>query len=71
VAKRQKWIRSVGYNHGQWGYDSSFRAGVLSMRLDVLLTRRLSWGRVGTACLALDEQYDDEFFVGTSVASNF
>jgi hypothetical protein len=62
---------SAGYNAGQWGYDSSFGAGVLSMRLDVPLTEGLSWSAVGTVSLALDDQYDDEFFAGTSVAITF
>ncbi len=62
---------SVGYNDGQWGYDSSFSAGVLSVGLDVPLTSRLALGASAAASLALDEQYDDEFFFGTSIIFNF
>jgi hypothetical protein len=62
---------SVGYNDGQWGYESSFSAGILSAGLEVPLTPSFSWTVSAAASLALDNQYDDEFFAGTGIAWSF
>ncbi len=62
---------SVGYNDGQWGYESSFSAVVLSAGLEVPLTPSLSWAASAAASLALDSQYDDEFSAGAGIAWSF
>lgn len=62
---------SVGYNDGQWGYESSFSAALLSVGLDVPVTKGLTWGASAAASVALDSQYDNEVFFGTSIAFSF
>lgn len=62
---------SVGYNDGQWGYDSSFSAALLSVGLDVPVTKALTWNTTAAVSLALDSQYEDEFYGGTGLSVAF
>ena len=62
---------SVGYNDGQWGYDSSLSAALLSVGLDVPVTKGLTWGASAAVSVALDSQYDNEVFFGTSITFSF
>jgi hypothetical protein len=62
---------SVGYNDGQWGYDPSLSAALLSVGLDVPVTKGLIWNASAAASVTLDSQYDDEEFFGTSVTFSF
>jgi hypothetical protein len=62
---------TVGYNDGQWGYDSSFSAAVVSAAVSVPVTQGLTWGASAAASLALDSQYENEVFFGTGMAFSF
>ena len=62
---------SVGYNDGQWGYNSSFATGVLSVALETPLTPSLAWNVSAVGSLGLDRQYADEFFAGTGLTWSF
>lgn len=62
---------SVGYNDGQWGYGSSFSAALLSVGLDVPVTKGLIWNASASSSVALDSQYDNEVFFGTSITFSF
>jgi len=62
---------SVGYNDGQWGYESSFSAALLSVGLDVPVTKALTWNATAAVSLALDGQYEDEFYGSTGLSVGF
>lgn len=62
---------SVGYNDGQWGYESSFSAAGLSVGLDVPVTKALTWNATAAVSLALDSQYEDEFYGGVGLSVGF
>ena len=59
---------TVGYNDGQWGYDSSFSAALFSASVTIPFTERVSLEPGVFYSLALDNQYDDEFYAGFSLA---
>ena len=62
---------SVGYNDGQWAYESSFSAALLSVALDVPVTKALTWNATAAVSVALDSQYEDEFYGGTGLSLGF
>jgi hypothetical protein len=62
---------TVGYNDGEWGYESSFSAAVLSVGVDVPVAKGLTAGAVAGVSLALDSQYENEFFGGIRAAFTF
>lgn len=61
---------TVGYNDGQWDFDSSFSSALLGVSLSIPLTEN---GKVSIEpgifySVALDSQYDDEVYAGFSFA---
>jgi hypothetical protein len=58
---------TVGYNDGQWGFDSSFSAAALGASLVIPLTEWVSIEPAIIYSVALDNQYDDEFYGGFSI----
>jgi hypothetical protein len=59
---------TVGYNDGQWGYDSSFSAALFGASVTIPFTERVSLEPGVFYSLALDSQYDDEIYAGASLA---
>jgi len=62
---------TVGYNDGQWDYYPSFSSATLGASLTVPLGENVTFEPGIFYSLALDNQYDDEFFGGFSVALQF
>ncbi len=58
---------TVGYNDGQWGYDSSFSSATLGAGLTFPLTEKISFEPGIYYSLELDSHYDDEFYAGFSL----
>jgi hypothetical protein len=59
---------SVGYNDGQWDYDSSFSAALFGAGLAIPVGERIIIEPSLYYSLALDSQYDDELYGGLSVS---
>lgn len=59
---------TVGYNEGQWDFASSFSAALFGASLAVPLGDRVVVEPGVFYSLALDNQYDDEFYGGVSVS---
>ncbi len=59
---------AVGYNDGQWGFDSSFSNALLGASLTIPLGEKLSFEPGIFYSVALDNQYDDEFYGGFSIS---
>ena len=62
---------SIGYNDGQWGYDSSWSAALLSLNLSIPIGDYFTVGGSLAESVALDEQYDDEFYGGFNLSVSF
>lgn len=62
---------SVGYNDGQWGYDPSFADCLLSAGLSIPIGDHVTLAPGVNYSVALDDQYDDEFFAGVSLSVAF
>ena len=58
---------AVGYNDGQWDFDSSFSSATFGASLTIPLTEKLSFEPGIFYSAALDSQYDDEFYGGFSI----
>jgi hypothetical protein len=59
---------SVGYNDGQWDYDSSLSAALFGAGLAIPVGERVIIEPSLYYSLALDSQYDDELYGGVSVS---
>jgi hypothetical protein len=59
---------SVGYNAGQWDYASSWSAALFGASLSVPVGERIIVVPGVFYSLALDNQYEDEFYGGVSVS---
>jgi hypothetical protein len=59
---------SVGYNDGQWDYASSWSAALFGASLSVPIGDRIVVEPGVFYSLALDNQYDDEFYGGVSLS---
>ena len=59
---------SIGYNDGQWDYDSSFSSALLGASVTFPLSDMLSFEPGIFYSVALDSQYDDEFYGGFSLS---
>jgi len=58
---------AVGYNDGQWDFDSSFSSATFGATLTIPLTEKISFEPGVFYSAALDNQYDDEFYGGFSL----
>lgn len=58
---------AVGYNDGQWDFDSSFSNLLLGAGLAFPITDRITFEPQVFMSVALDSQYDDEFYAGFSL----
>jgi hypothetical protein len=58
---------AVGYNDGQWDYDSSFSSALLGMSIALPFGEKVSLEPGIFYSVALDSQYDDEFYGGFSL----
>jgi hypothetical protein len=59
---------AVGYNDGQWDFDSSFSSATFGASLSIPITERISIEPGVFYSAALDSQYDDEFYGGASLS---
>lgn len=62
---------TVGYNDGQWDFDSSFSNALLGASLTIPLTERIAFEPGIFYSAALDSQYDDEFYGGFSMSVEY
>lgn len=62
---------TTGYNLDQWGYDSSFSNMLFSGSVDVPLFKYFAVSPDVNYSLALDSQYDCEFYGGVKIIFNF
>lgn len=60
---------AVGYNDGQWDYDSSFSNLLLGAGLTIPLNEKIAFEPGVFYSAALDSQYDDEFYGGFSISA--
>jgi len=58
---------TVGYNDGQWAFDSSWSSALLGVSLTIPLTERVSLDPGVFYSVALDSQYEDEVYAGFSL----
>lgn len=61
----------IGYNDGQWGYDSSFSNALLSLNVSKTLGEYFTIGATIAESIALDDQYDSEFYGGVNLSASF
>lgn len=59
---------AVGYNDGQWDFDSSFSSATFGLTVTIPLTERVSIEPGFFYSEALDSQYDDESYGGFSLS---
>ncbi len=59
---------TVGYNNGQWDFASSFSNALFGASLAIPVGERISIEPGVFYSLALDNQYEDEFYGGVSVS---
>lgn len=62
---------TIGYNNEQWGYDSSFSAALLSLDISIPIGEYISIDPGIYESIALDDQYDSEFYGGINVSVSF
>ncbi len=60
---------AVGYNDNQWDFDSSFSNLLVGAGLAFPLTEKITFEPQIFMSLALDSQYDDEFYAGFSLSA--
>jgi hypothetical protein len=58
---------AVGYNDGQWDFDSSFSSALLGAGVIIPLNDIFSFEPRVYYSVALDSQYDDELYAGFSI----
>lgn len=62
---------SIGYNAEQWEYESSFSAALLSVNVSKTLGKYFTVGATIAESIALDDQYDSEFYGGVNLSASF
>jgi len=62
---------TVGYNSGQWGYDSSWSSALFGLNVSVPLGEYCTAGLTAAESAALDSQYENEFYWGLNLSVNF
>ncbi len=61
----------TGYNAGQWGYDRSFSNTLFSGSVDIPVLKYFTISPDVNYSLALDKQYDSEFYGGVKISAAF
>ncbi len=61
----------IGYNNEQWGYDASFSNALISVALAIPIGEYVSLGATIAESIALDSQYDSEFYGGVNLSVDF
>jgi len=62
---------TTGYNVGQWGYDSSFSNVLFSSEVGIPLFKYFTISPNVNYSVALDEQYDSEFYAGLKIGFTY
>ena len=62
---------AIGYNDSQWGYDSSFSNTLLSLNLSKQICDYFTASATIAESVALDDQYNSEFYGGINLSVDF
>lgn len=62
---------SLGYNDGQWGYDPSFSSLLIGVNTSIPVGEYFTVEPMVAESVALDDQYEDEFYGGVNFTISY